>query len=136
MTTTKLWMIAIGITACFQQAFSQTSFNNCSAAFLNHKLVVNEYSPRGYCELPKEATGTLTVCTADLSSNDSYAVDCFSFMIAIRDQNTKTMCMYSSKSYKKIDIAKVMAKCKRGDLIVLITLREEYALPHNEILVK
>ena len=116
--------------------FGQTAFNNCSAAFLNNKIVVNEYSPTGTCTLPIASTGKLTVCTADLSPTDSKAVDRLKFMVAIRDKNTKTMVMYSNKSYKELDIRKVLSKCNVGDHIVLLTTDDQYALPHNEILVE
>ncbi|SFD81284.1 hypothetical protein SAMN05216167_107147 [Spirosoma endophyticum] len=35
--------------------FGQHPFNNCSAAFLNNKMVVNEYSTQGKCILPLSA---------------------------------------------------------------------------------
>jgi hypothetical protein len=44
--------------------------------------------------------------------------------------------MFSDQTYKNILIQKVLAKCKKGDSILLITLNNQYALPHNEILVQ
>jgi|GEM_PF-493383 len=117
-------------------ALGQNNFNSCSAAFLDNKMVVNEYSPTGKCTLPIESTGKLTVCTADLSPNESKAVDRLKFMVAIRDKNTKTMVMYSNKTYKQLDIRKVLSKCSGGDSIVLLTTNNKYALPHNEVLVE
>lgn len=108
----------------------------CSAAFLNNKMVVDEYTPKGKCSLPLTARGELTVATAELSSNESKAVDIVSFKIAIRDENTRTLTMFSGDDFRKIEIQKVLAKCKKGDSIVLLTLEKQYALPHNEILVK
>lgn len=57
-------------------------------------------------------------------------------MVAIRDKNTHTMVMYSNKTYKELDIRKVLSKCNVGDHIVLLTTDHQYALPHNEILVE
>ena len=136
MTKVKFLLITFFCGALLSAASAQESFTNCSAAFLNNKMVVDEYSPNGKCSLSKDATGTLTVCTADLSPTNSFAVHCFKFMVAIKDQNTKTLCMYSKKTLENVDISKVMEKCKKGDSIVLLTLDDEYALPHNEILVK
>lgn len=99
-------------------------------------MVVNEYAPTGKCTLPIGAAGNLTVCTADLSPGHSQAVKPVKFMVAIRDKNTKTMVMYSNKSYKELDIRKVLSKCNVGDHIVLLTTDDQYALPHNEILVE
>lgn len=117
-------------------SFSQQPFSNCTAAFLDNKMIVNEYSPEGKCTLPAAATGILTVCTAELSPDQSIAKDKIRFKIAIRDKNTGTLTMYAAKNYKKVDISKVLARCHKGDHIVLITLNDEYALPHNEILIQ
>ncbi len=117
-------------------AFGQHPFTNCSAAFLNNKIVVNEYTDQGHCELQKSASGELTVQTASLSPENSFPTGKIDFKIAIRDGNTKTLMSFSDNTYKELDIKKVLAKCRPGDSIVLLTMNDEYALPHNEILVK
>lgn len=114
---------------------AQNPFTNCSAAFLGKKMVVNEYTDAGKCILSATATGVLTVCTASISPTESIPVERIKFKIAIRDKNTGTLTMYTEKSYKQVDIQAVMKKCRKGDRIVLITLDDQYALPHNEILV-
>ena len=108
----------------------------CSAAFLDNKIVVNEYTPTGKCSLSLTARGELTVATAELSLKESKPVENLPFKIAIRDENTKTLTMFSGEDYRKIEVQQVLAKCKKGDSIVLLTLEKQYALPHNEILVK
>ncbi|RDB05409.1 hypothetical protein [Runella aurantiaca] len=108
----------------------------CSAAFLDNKIVVNEYTPTGKCSLPLNARGELTVATAELSLKKSKPVENLPFKIAIRDENTKTLTMFSGENYRKIEVQQVLVKCKKGDSIVLLTLEKQYALPHNEILVK
>ncbi|MCU0346839.1 MAG: hypothetical protein MUC59_07835 [Saprospiraceae bacterium] len=113
-------------------AFGQDKFSNCTAAYLNNKLVVNEYSPDGYCEVLKTASGELTVQTMD----DTAPTGKTSFKIAIRDGSTKTLCSISDKTYREIPIERVLAKCKPGDAIVLLTTNDRYSLPHNEIWVK
>jgi hypothetical protein len=115
--------------------FSQDSFTNCSAAFLDKKMVVNEYTPNGQCILSADAAGVLTVCTAELSPESSIPVDKLSFKIAIRDGNTKTLFSFSDSTYEQIDIGKVLSMCRKGDHIVLLTTDDRFALPHNEILV-
>lgn len=129
---TILFALAIAILP----AAAQNQFNNCSAAFLDQKMVVDEYSPSGKCVLPASATGELTVCTAELSPEKSVPVDRIDFKIAIRDKNTGTLMMYSGDTYQKIEVKQVLARCKPGDHIVLITMKDEFALPHNEILVQ
>ena len=68
--------------------FAQNPFTNCTGAFLDNKIVVDDYSPTGKCVLSDSATGELTVCTANLSPTESIAVDKIKFKIAIRDKNT------------------------------------------------
>jgi hypothetical protein len=128
-------LLSIGFVLLLQTTQAQEPFNNCAAAFLNDKLVVDNYSPDGQCRLAQNATGTLTVCTADLSPERSVPVAKIKFMVAIRDKNTKTMVMYSKDVLQSVDVAKILSKCKAGDSIVLLTLADQYALPHNEILV-
>ena len=43
--------------------------------------------------------------------------------------------MFSDEKFKHINIQSILKKCKKGDLIVLMTTDNQYALPHNEILV-
>ncbi len=117
-------------------AVAQGGFGSCTGAFLDKKLVVDEYTTSGKCILSHNATGELTVCTAELSPQSSIPKDEIEFKIAIRDKNTGTLMMYSGETFKKIDIQKVMTQCTPGDHIVLLTMSREFALPHNEILVK
>ncbi len=117
-------------------AYAQKPFSNCTAAFLDDKMVVDTYTPTGKCTVAVTATGVLAVCTADLSPTASIPVDKVKFKIALRDHNTGTLTMYSDETFKRVLIQKVLAKCHPGDHILLITLDDQYALPHNEILVQ
>lgn len=120
---------------CTHFGFGQKSFNNCSAAFLNSKMLVNEYSPSGKCSVSIAQKGDLTVSTVELSSTESKAVTPIMFQVAIRDKNTGTLMMVSKEGIQKIEIQKILEKCKKGDNIVVLTVNDEYSLPHNEILV-
>jgi hypothetical protein len=114
----------------------QTSFNSCTAAFLNNKMVVDAYTPNGKCVLPVNATGNLTVCTVDLSPTKSKIIDKIPFRVAIRDKQTQTLLMLPMSNVKQVNLQSVLAKCRKGDHIVLLTVSNRYALPHNEILVQ
>jgi hypothetical protein len=120
---------------CTHFGFGQKSFNNCSAAFLNSKMLVNEYSPSGKCSVSITEKGDLTVSTVELSSKENKAIDPIMFQVAIRDKNTGTLMMVSKEGIQKIEIQKILTKCKKGDNIVVLTVKDEYSLPHNEILV-
>ena len=117
-------------------SFAQNHYTNCTAAFLDNKLVVNEYSPEGKCVLDSTARGTLTVSPATYDNEVWTAQYPAEFMVAIRDGNTRTICMFSDKRYKKLDISKVISQCRKGDHIVLMTMDNQLALPHNEILIQ
>lgn len=119
----------IGLTA-------QNKFSNCSAAFLNNKMIVDDYSPNGKSVVNSTSEGQLTVCTATFDNNKWSATEKVGFKITIRDEKTKTLWSYSDVTFKEIDIKKVLSKCQKGDHILLSVVKNEYALPHNEILVE
>ena len=116
-------------------SFAQRDFTNCSAAFLNNKMIVTEYSNKGKSTVSEKSTGELTVCTAEIGPEKSKPVEKIVFKVAIRDKESKTLVMYSDNTFRQIDIQDILKKCKKGDLIVLMTTDNQYALPHNEILV-
>ena len=134
--TNKSGILVLFICLISSVATAQSSFTNCTAAFLDGRLVVNEYSPEGKCMVDSTAQGMLTVSPATYENNVWKADYAAEFMIAIRDKNTGTMCMFSDKKFKKVDIRKVLAKCRKGDRIVLLTMDNHLALPHNEILIQ
>jgi hypothetical protein len=117
-------------------SFGQDTFKHCSAAFLSNRMIVDAYTPAGKCVVPSTATGKLTVNTVELAQNQTKALDRIPFRVAIRDNKTHTLLMYSNQELKQVDVQKVLAKCKKGDHIVLLTLDDQYALPHNEITVQ
>ena len=129
-------LIATAFAFC---AFSQVGFSQhvCSAAFLNNKMVVDQYVKEGYKnEISINATGSLTVNTVELSAKENKAVEKIPFRVAIKAKETKTITLFSTDEFMQVDVKKVLSQCKKGDQIVLLTQDKQYALPHNEILVK
>ncbi|SEJ31182.1 hypothetical protein SAMN04487995_4134 [Dyadobacter koreensis] len=116
-------------------SFGQKTFTSCSAVFLNNKMVASEYSSSGKSQLAANTTGMLTVCTAEITSAETKAVDKISFKVAIRNQRTNTLTLFSKQDFRQVSIQNILKKCTKGDFIVLMTTDEQYALPHNEILV-
>ena len=129
-----LFLIAL----CFATTplFSQAAFNDCAAICLDKVALVDDYSPRGACEIELTAKGILTAYTVELSETAITPKKNIKFKIAIEDAATKTLWLFSDKTYKEIPVETVLAKCKKGDVIRLLTVDNTYALPHNEILVK
>jgi len=132
MKSTKIIALLLLCSAFSTLAMAQ----NCSAAFVGDKIVVNEYTPEGKCFLPSTTTGVLTVQTASLSPTESIPPGKLPFQIAIRNKEFNTLRMFAKSTYREIEIEKVLAKCQKGDHIVLLLLEEGYALPHHEILVQ
>jgi hypothetical protein len=100
MKKVHLLTLTILCCVCTLQTIAQSAFNNCAAVFLDNTMVVDDYSPRGTCKIAKNATGELTVCTANLSPSASIPVDKIKFKIAIKDQNTGTLVMYSDARWR------------------------------------
>lgn len=117
-------------------AHAQDKFSNCSAAFLDNKIIVEKYEPNAKAYISKNAVGELTVCTASISEKETVAVDKILFSVAIKDSKTGTLMLTTKKPVLKYDLSTILAKCNTGDSVVLLTENEQYALPHNEILVE
>lgn len=118
------------------QSVAQSAFNTCSAAFLGNKIVVNAHTTNGQCRLPNTAIGELTVQTVELSPTGSKPLEKIQFKVAIRDNRSHTLRMYSGETFRQLPVQRVLANCQKGDYIVLLTVDSRYALPHHEILVQ
>ena len=136
MQVFKAMLFVLGLSAAFV-AQGQNDFTNCTAVLLNNKMVVNEYTPSGKCELAIDAKGVFTVQPVSLGENGSADPrGKRRFKIAIRDGNTRTLFLYADKAYEEIEANKILSQCKKGDSIVFITMDRDLALPHSEVLVQ
>jgi hypothetical protein len=121
-------------------AFSQEPYMNCSAVFLNDEMIVEEYTDVAKCKISKEAKGIISAGTVSLGDEKAGGkrfeiTQKFEFGVAIKDGNTGTIIMYSQKKYTKIEAEKILAKCRKGDSILIMTTDDQYALPHNFLMV-
>jgi hypothetical protein len=130
-TNLVIALLFLGLKVQAQQKFSQ-----CSAAFVNNTMLATSYTKNAKAKVNINAKGFLTVCTSNISSTITKPVAPIPFMIARKDKNTGTLSLYSNKIYTKQSVEAVLKTCRKGDKIVLITTSDEYALPHNEILVE
>jgi hypothetical protein len=108
-------------------------YQNCAAIIFNGEMLVDDYSPRGICQLNQSKRGKITVSTVELSSDGGEPQKDIGFQIAIRNTATNTLWMFSKKTTRSIMFEDILAKCQPGDQIVFMTVDQEYALPHNEI---
>lgn len=136
MNYLKLCCSFLAFTCMTLTGFSQPYFTECTAAFVNNEAVVDDYSPRGTCQIDSTATGTLTVQTAEISKGQCNPHRKVPFSIAIRDGQTKTLWPYKKETVLDIELKDLLAYCKSGDSIVLLMHDKEYALPHNEIFIR
>lgn len=137
----KVKFLILGLLALLQTAnlFAQQreDFSSCAAAFLDQKMIVDEYSTEGKCELAATVSGKLTVRPVTLEAGkDPVPGKKIPFKVAMRSGSSKTLMLLSEKTYEEVDIRPLLDKCKKGDYLVLLTLEREWALPHSEILVK
>jgi hypothetical protein len=133
-------MIVVFVLALLADSYGQDSFSNCSAVFLNNQMIVEEYSASAKAKISKDAQGWISagvVSLGDVSKGEKKfeITEKIEFGVAIKDANTGTIILFSSKEYKKIEAVKILAKCKKGDSIIIMTTDNKFALPHNEILV-
>lgn len=108
-------------------------YQDCAAIIFNGEMLVDDYSPRGVCQLKHKMSGKLSVSTVELSEHGGKPKKEIGFQIAIRNTATNTLWMYSKKVIKEVMLEDVLSKCQPGDQIVFMTVDQEYALPHNEI---
>lgn len=121
-------------------AFAQDLYSNCSAVFLNDQMVIEEYSTTAKAKISKDAQGWISAGAVNLGEVNKgekkfEITEKFEFGVAIKDANTGTIILFSPKEYKKIEVEKVLAKCRKGDSIIIMTTDNTFSLPHNEILV-
>lgn len=77
----------------------------------------------------------LTVQTVTTTVMETKPIRKIDFTVAIRDKATGTLYRFSDRTYQQLPVNSVLARCKKGDRILLLTNDSRYALPHNEILV-
>jgi hypothetical protein len=133
-------MIVVFVLALFVDSYGQESFSNCSAVFLNSQMIVEEYSASAKAKISKDAAGWISAGTVNMGDvgkgEKTFDIsEKFEFGVAIKDANTGTIMLFSPKQYKKVEAEKVLAKCRKGDSIIIMTTNNAFALPHNEILV-
>ncbi len=120
--------------------FAQEDFSNCSAVLLNDQMLVEQYSNTTKCKILKEAKGWLSAAAVSLGEvkggKQGFEItEKIEFGVAIKDGKSGTIFLYSQKTGKKINIEQVLAKCTKGDSILIMTKDTQFALPHNELLV-
>jgi hypothetical protein len=127
----------VGFGCCLSTvSLAQAKFSTCSAAFVGSQRIVDRYTPTGQCRLSAQARGDLSVSAVALTPTNTKALNRIDFKLAIRDNETKTVHLFSEKTFRQIPVQNILSRCKKGDQILLLTTDNRYALPHNTILVQ
>lgn len=133
----RLFFGLIALLCAANLTAQDNDFNTCAAAFLDNKMIVNEYTTEGKCVLATNVTGELTLRPVIFEEGKELKMgEKIPFKIAIRGGTSRTLMMFSEKTYKEIDIQKVLKECKKGEYVVLLTTEREWSVPHGEILVE
>lgn len=115
--------------------FGQSQFNDCVAACIDKVAIIKQYNKDAICQIEKSATGKLEIYTVSISETAITPNKRIKFKVGIRDAATQTIWLYSEATFKEIEVENILADCKKGDSIILLTKDKTYALPHNEILI-
>ncbi|MCB0665264.1 MAG: hypothetical protein KDC80_05545 [Saprospiraceae bacterium] len=115
--------------------FCQKTSSSCVAVFLDDHLVVDEYSEYGQCIIDYNVTGSFTVQTVILSSEQCQPTGQIKFRLAIRRGASNTLVSFSDNTFEEVPVEDVLSKCHAGDSILVMLVDEGYTLPHNEIIV-
>ena len=117
----------------FYAPFAIANYSDCAAILYKGNLLVNEYSPEGKCKVEMGMEGTLTVATVQLSGAGGTPVKTIGFKVAIKNDRTNTLWMYSEKTLREVPLEDILKKCEKGDRIIFMTVDQRYSLPHHEI---
>jgi len=133
----RLLFAFIGLFYAIGTFAQKEDFNNCAAAFLDQKMIVDDYSPEGKCVVSSGAHGTLTVRPVTINAGEAPVPgEKIKFKVALRGSGDRALMLLSEKTYNEVDIQDILKQCQKGDRIVLLTLEREWALPHHEILIE
>jgi len=109
------------------------NYRNCAAILHNGKVLVNDYSPEGKCRLEMGMRGILTVATVSLSDEGTFPQENITFKVAVKNERTNTIWMYSDQPMQELELKDVLKKCEKGDRLIIMTTDQEFSLPHHEV---
>ena len=112
------------------------NYKDCAAIIYRGNLLVNEYSPKGICKLEGGMEGTLSVAAVKMSEAGASPTKKIGFKVAIKNARTNTLWMFSEETLQEVLIEDLLEKCEPEDRIIIMTVDQQYSLPHHEIEVR
>ena len=111
-------------------------YTDCAAIFFNDTVLVDDFSPLGECKLDFLEKGVLTLASVKLTDQGVSAIKKLPFQVAIKNQESNTMFLFTTGVVESIDVREIMNHCKMGDSILILTVDQQYNLTHHEIKLK
>lgn len=108
-------------------------YRECAAIYFDGKLLVDNYTPEGKCQIIKTRSGKLTLSSVRLAGPKTRPIKNLSFRIAIKNSETNTLWMYAEEIFEEVYLEEILKECKLGDSIIFLTVDKRYSLPHHEI---
>ena len=118
------------------QASLTASGRSCSVVCLNQDWIPDSYDRGANCTIKQSANGIISVHeTYDVSDREHYNKESFiSFKVVLFKKDFDTMISYSDENYTELDVKSVLAKCEKGDeIIIILNNPDKYSLPHHRI---
>ena len=116
---------------------AQSDFSNCAAVYLDNDMIITEYGPKGVSKVSLSDEGSLQLRVV-IAPEGTWRVSgsAQEFRVAIRDKKTGTLVMYGDKTYRRLEISEVLAKCNSGDHLLILSTNRELGITGAEILVE
>ena len=117
----------------FVEEATTNKFVHCAAILYNDKVLVDTYSTAGKCRITDLEGGKLSVSTITFENNGMQPVQPINFRLAIRNEKSNTLWMYSEKLMKEIHLKDVLDRLEQDDKLIFMTTNDLFALPHHEV---
>ena len=102
---------------------------------LDGEICDANYFNKSKTKLALNTTGTLTM--AAISCNkDGAPTKKIAFQVAVKNERTNTMWIYTKAPVTELDIHEVMLKCEMGDRIIVMPAEQKYELSNNEMYIQ
>ncbi len=116
---------------------AQSDFSECAAVYLDDAMIITEYSPDGVSKVSLSDEGTLQLRVVRAPEGTwRVSGSAQEFRVAIRDKKTGTLVMFGDKTYRRLELSEVLAKCNSGDHILVLSTNRKLGITGAEISVE
>ena len=112
------------------------NYRDCAAIFFDGKYLVDDIVPKGKCELFPNMAGPLTVVSVTFSNDGAEPIKDIAFHIAIKNNRTNTIWMFTKEAVLEIYLQDIIEKCEPGDSLIIMPADQQYSLSQHEIVLQ